>query len=175
MDEWESLLTRNRIWMLRNEGVGIIDRETAVSYGLTGPCLRGSGVAYDVRKDHPYFGYEQYDFDVPGGHARRRVRPLPGPPRGDPPERADRVQAVDRMPKGPILADAPKFVLPEKTRVLTGMEELIHQFMLVTGEMNPPKGEVVTTSRTRRAPTATTCAPRAARRRGGSRCARRAS
>jgi len=142
VDEWESLLTRNRIWMLRNEGVGIIDRATALSYGLTGPCLRGSGVAYDVRKDHPYFGYEQYDFEVPVGS------------RGDAYDRylvrleeirqSARIviQAIDKMPQGPILADEPKFVLPEKTRVLTGMEELIHQFMLVTGEMNPPTGEV---------------------------------
>jgi NADH-quinone oxidoreductase subunit D len=143
VDEWENLLTRNRIWMLRNEGVGVIDRATAVSYGLTGPVLRASGVPYDLRKDRPYFGYEQYDFEVPVGT------------RGDSYDRyllrleeirqsaLIVVQAVDRIPSGPVLADAPKFVLPEKTRVLTGMEELIHQFMLVTGEMNPPKGEVV--------------------------------
>ncbi|MCC7138588.1 MAG: NADH dehydrogenase (quinone) subunit D [Planctomycetes bacterium] len=143
VDEWENLLTRNRIWMLRNEGVGVIDRATAVSYGMTGPCLRGSGVGSDVRKDFPYFGYEQYDFDVPVGT------------RGDAYDRylvrleemrqSARIvlQAIEKMPKGPILADAPKFVLPAKTRVLTGMEELIHQFMLITGEMNPPKGEVV--------------------------------
>jgi NADH-quinone oxidoreductase subunit D len=129
--------------MLRNEGVGIVDRKMALSYGLTGPCLRGSGVAYDLRKDHPYFGYEQYDFDVPVGT------------RGDAYDRylvrleemrqSARIviQAIDRLPKGPILADEPKFVLPEKTRVLTGMEELIHQFMLVTGEMNPPTGETI--------------------------------
>src|SRR5262245_61900661 len=126
VDEWESLLTRNRIWMLRNEGVGIIDRATALSYGLSGPCLRGSGVPFDMRKDHPYFGYEQYDFDVPVGT------------RGDAYDRylvrleemrqSARIvlQAIEKMPKGPILADAPKFVLPEKSRVLTGMEELIH-------------------------------------------------
>ena len=151
--------------MLRNEGVGIIDQETAVTYGLTGPCLRGSGVAYDVRKDHPYFGYENYDFEVPVGT------------RGDAYDRylvrleeirqSARIviQAIDRIPKGPILADEPKFVLPEKTRVLTGMEELIHQFMLVTGEMDPPKGEIDLLHREpegRR--TATTSAPRAARR-----------
>ena len=141
VDEWERLLTRNRIWMLRNEGVGVIPREMAISYGLTGPCLRGSGVAYDVRKDRPYFGYEQYDFDVPVGtrgdaydrylcrleEIRQSARIV--------------VQAVDRMPSGPVLADEPKFVLPPKTEVLTGMEQLIHHFMLVTGEMNTPKGE----------------------------------
>lgn len=142
VDLWERLLTRNRIWRIRNEGVGIIPREMALSYGLTGPCLRGSGVAYDVRKDRPYSGYEQYDFDVPVGQ------------RGDAYDRylvrleelrqSARivVQAIDRMPKGPILADAPKFVLPQKHGVLTGMEQLIHQFMLITGEMDTPKGEV---------------------------------
>jgi NADH-quinone oxidoreductase subunit D len=142
VDVWERLLTRNRIWRIRNEGVGVIPREMAIRYGLSGPCLRGSGVAYDVRKDRPYFGYEQYDFDVPVGQ------------RGDAYDRylvrieemrqSARivVQAIDRLPKGPILADEPKFVLPQKTSVLTGMEQLIHQFMLVTGEMDTPKGEI---------------------------------
>jgi NADH-quinone oxidoreductase subunit D len=142
VDTWERLLTKNRIWRIRNEGVGIIPRPMAIGYGLTGPCLRGSGVAYDVRKDRPYFGYEQYDFDVPVGQ------------RGDAYDRylvrieemrqSARivVQAIDRLPKGPILADNPKFVLPAKHGVLTGMEQLIHQFMLVTGEMDTPKGEI---------------------------------
>jgi NADH-quinone oxidoreductase subunit D len=104
---------------------------------------RGSGMAYDVRKDRPYFGYEQYDFDVPVGQngdcydrylvrleeMRQSARLV--------------VQAIDRMPGGPILADEPKYVLPQKAGVLTRMEELIHQFMLVTGEMDTPKGEIV--------------------------------
>ena len=133
VDEWERLLTRNRIWMTRNEGVGVIPREMAISYGVTGPCLRGSGVALDLRKDAPYSGYETYDFDVPVGtrgdaydrylvrleEMRQSARIV--------------VQAVDRIPSGPILADEPRFVLPTKSRVLTGMEELIFQFMLVTG------------------------------------------
>jgi NADH-quinone oxidoreductase subunit D len=142
VDTWERMLTKNRIWRMRNEGVGVIPRAMAIDYGLTGPCVRGSGVAYDVRKDRPYFGYEQYDFDVPVGEngdaydrylvrleeMRQSARIV--------------VQAIDRMPKGPILADDPKYVLPAKTSVLTRMEELIHQFMLVTGEMDTPKGEV---------------------------------
>jgi NADH-quinone oxidoreductase subunit D len=142
VDTWERMLTNNRIWRIRNEGVGVIPREMAISYGLTGPCLRGSGVAYDVRKDRPYFGYEQYDFDVPIGEngdcydrylvrleeMRQSARIV--------------VQAIDRMPKGPVLADDPRFVLPAKTAVLTRMEELIHQFMLVTGEMDTPRCEV---------------------------------
>jgi NADH-quinone oxidoreductase subunit D len=142
VDVWEKLLTKNRIWRIRNEGVGVIPRETAISYGLSGPNLRGSGVAYDVRKDRPYWGYETYDFEVPVGergdcYDRYLVRM-------EEMRQSARivVQAIDRIPDGPVLADHPKFVLPSKTAVLTRMEELIHQFMLVTGEMDTPKGEV---------------------------------
>ena len=143
VDVWERLLTRNRIWMHRNQGVGVITKEMALNYGLTGPVLRASGVAYDVRKDRPYFGYEDYDFDVPvGAHGDAYDRYLV---RMEEMRQSARlvVQAIDKMPKGPILADEPKYVLPEKHSVLTSMEELIHQFMLVTGEMETPKGEIV--------------------------------
>ena len=142
VDTWENLLTRNRIWRIRNEGIGIIPREMALSYGLTGPVLRGSGVPYDVRKDRPYFGYEQYDFDVPvGQHGDAYDRYLV---RLEELRQSARivVQAIDRLPDGPHLADEPKFVLPAKHDVLTGMEQLIHQFMLVTGEMDTPTGEI---------------------------------
>lgn len=143
VDVWENLLTRNRIWMLRNEGIGVIPREMALDYGLTGPILRGSGVPYDVRKDRPYFGYEQYDFDVPvGEHGDCYDRYLV---RLEEMRQSARivVQAIDSIPDGPILADEPKYVLPPKTEVLTQMEQLIHQFMLVTGEMDTPKGEII--------------------------------
>jgi NADH-quinone oxidoreductase subunit D len=141
VDEWERLLTQNRIWRLRNEGIGVISREKAISFGLTGPCLRGSGVPLDLRKDRPYFGYERFDFEVPVGT------------RGDCYDRylcrlaemrqSARIvrQAVEAIERGPILADAPRYVLPPKAAVLTGMEELIYQFMLVTGEMETPRGE----------------------------------
>jgi NADH-quinone oxidoreductase subunit D len=142
IDEWERLLTGNRIWRVRNEGVGVIPRETALAHGLTGPCLRGSGVPLDLRKDAPYLGYETYDFAVPVGT------------RGDAYDRylcrlsemrescRIVVQAIDRMTPGRVLADDPRYVLPAKTRVLTGMEELIQHFKLVTGEMETPRGEV---------------------------------
>ena len=142
VDVWEKLLTKNRIWRIRNEGIGVVTQDMALSYGLTGPVLRGSGVAYDVRKDRPYFGYEQYDFDVPvGSHGDAYDRYLV---RLEELRQSARivVQAIDRLPEGRFLADAPKFVLPEKHDVLTGMEQLIHQFMLVTGEMDTPKCEV---------------------------------
>ena len=101
VDLWEKLLTRNRIWRIRNEGVGVIPREMAISYGLTGPCLRGSGVDYDVRKDHPYFGYEQYDFDVPVGQRGDCLRPLPGAHRGDAPVGAHRGAGHRPPARGP--------------------------------------------------------------------------
>ena len=129
VDVWERMLTRNRIWMIRNEGVGVIPTDMAIDYALTGPIARASGVDYDVRRDRPYFGYETYDFDVPVGETgdcydrylvrmeemRQSARLV--------------VQAIDRLPDGPIVADEPKYVLPDKTDVLTGMEQLIHQFM----------------------------------------------
>lgn len=141
-DTWEDLLTNNRIWRIRNEGVGVITREMALSYGLTGPVLRGSGVAYDVRKDRPYGFYDRVDFDVPvGQHGDCYDRYLV---RMEEIRQAARigVQVIDQMPNGPILADEPKFVLPHKQGVMTGMEQLIHQFMLITGEMDTPPGEV---------------------------------
>ncbi len=142
VDIWENLLTNNRIWRIRNEGVGVISRELALSYGLTGPCLRGSGVGYDVRKDRPYGTYADYDFDVPiGRHGDSYDRYLV---RMEEMRQSARivVQAIDSIPDGPVLADEPKYVLPQKQDVMTGMEQLIHQFMLITGEMDTPKGEI---------------------------------
>ncbi|MDF1701118.1 MAG: NADH dehydrogenase (quinone) subunit D [Planctomycetota bacterium] len=141
-DTWENLLTNNRIWRIRNEGVAVITREMALSYGLTGPVLRASGVPYDVRKDRPYGFYDRVDFEVPVGrhgdcYDRYLVRMAEI-------RQSARIvtQVIDQMPDGPILADEPKFVLPDKQGVMTGMEQLIHQFMLITGEMDTPKGEV---------------------------------
>jgi len=142
VDTWETLLTNNRIWRIRNEGVGVISQDMALSYGLTGPVLRGSGIGYDVRKDRPYGMYADVDFDVPvGEHGDCYDRYLV---RIEEMRQSARiaVQVIDQMPDGPILADEPKFVLPRKQDVLTGMEQLIHQFMLITGEMDTPKGEV---------------------------------
>jgi NADH-quinone oxidoreductase subunit D len=145
VDEYEALLTRNKIWVQRTQGVGIITREQALAYALTGPNLRGSGVDYDVRKAHPYCGYEQYDFDVPIGsvgdcYDRYLVRV------GEMRESARILQQViDTLPDGPIInheAGALKSVLPEKTKVLTNMEALIHQFMVATESISAPKGEI---------------------------------
>lgn len=142
IDEVDQLLTRNRIFVDRTRDVGVITREEAIDYGLTGPNLRGSGVDYDVRKAHPYLCYADLVFDVPTGSAgdcydrylirmeemRQSVRILH--------------QCLDALPGGPINVADGKVVLPEKTKVLTSMEELIHQFMLVTEGVNAPPGEI---------------------------------
>lgn len=148
-DETDRLLTRNRIWIDRNQGVGVIPKDVAVDYGLTGPNLRGSGVEYDLRKAQPYLVYSQLDFDVPVGSVgdcydrylvrleemRQSVRIIH--------------QCLDQIPGGadnrtgqPINIPDAKVVLPPKHKVLTRMEELIHQFILVTQGVNAPPGEV---------------------------------
>jgi NADH-quinone oxidoreductase subunit D len=141
VDEFDELLTGNTIWMRRTQGVGRISARDAIAFGITGPNLRGSGVAYDVRKTEPYLGYETYDFDVPVGsqgdvfdrylvrlaEMRQSVRILD--------------QALKRIPDGPINIDDPRIVLPPKDTVLTKMEELIQQFMIVTEGFEAPVGE----------------------------------
>jgi NADH-quinone oxidoreductase subunit D len=149
----EGLLTTNRIWVDRLKGVGVMPRDVAISYGLTGPSLRASGVEWDLRKEQPYLGYEQYDFDVPVGATGDaydrylcRIEEM---------KQSARIlqQALDKIPDGPISVDDRKLTLPEKREVLTNMEQLIHQFMVVTEgpEIGPaeryfgvenPKGEL---------------------------------
>jgi NADH-quinone oxidoreductase subunit D len=149
IDETERLLTRNRIFVDRNRDIGVIPREAAIDYGLSGPNLRGSGVDFDMRKAHPYLVYDQLEFDVPVGSAgdcydrylcrveemRQSVRLLR--------------QCLDKLPGGggnatgePVNIPNGKTVLPPKHKVLTSMEELIHQFMLVTEGVNAPPGEI---------------------------------
>ena len=141
-DETETLLSRNRIFMDRTQGVGVISREDAIDYGLSGPNLRGSGIEHDLRKAQPYLVYDQLDFEVPVGAAgdcydrylvrieemRQSVRLLR--------------QCLDKIPGGPINVDDGKIVLPPKERVLTRMEELIHHFINVTQGVNAPPGEI---------------------------------
>lgn len=143
IDEIDGLLTRNRIWVDRTEGVGVIKAEEAVAYGLTGPNLRGSGVELDLRKDAPYSGYEQYDFDVVIGtkgdsYDRYLVRI-------EEMRQSVRIarQAIARMPEGPYFAEeAKKIFAPPKSKILTSMEELIQNFMIVTEGPQMPSGEV---------------------------------
>ena len=141
-DESEKLLTRNRIFVDRTRDIGIISREDAIDYGLSGPNLRGSGVDYDLRKAHPYLVYNQLKFDIPVGSVgdcydrylvrmeemRQSVRILH--------------QCLDQLPDGPVSIQNGKTVLPPKEKVLTKMEELIHQFILVTQGEDAPPGEI---------------------------------
>lgn len=142
INEVETLLTHNRIWVDRTRDLGVISREDAISYGLTGPNLRGSGVDYDVRKAHPYLVYDRLKFDVPVGavgdcYDRYLVRM-------EEMRQSVRIihQCLDQLPEGPINVDDGKIVLPPKEKVLTRMEELIHQFILVTQGVNAPPGEI---------------------------------
>ncbi len=141
-DESETLLTRNRIFVDRTRDVGVISRADAIDYGLSGPNLRGSGVDYDLRKAHPYLIYDQLTFEVPVGsvgdcYDRYLVRME---------EMRQSVlilrQCLDQLPGGPVSIQNGKTVLPPKEKVLTRMEELIHQFILVTQGENAPPGEI---------------------------------
>jgi NADH-quinone oxidoreductase subunit D len=143
LEEMLNLLTRNKIFVDRTAGVGVISARDAIAYGLTGPNLRGSGVALDLRKDKPYSGYEQYEFDVPvgtkgDGYDRYLVR-------GEEMRQSVRIirQAVAKFPSGPWYAqDARRIFAPPKEKVLTSMEELIQNFMIVTEGPQMPAGEV---------------------------------
>jgi NADH-quinone oxidoreductase subunit D len=141
-DETEKLLTRNRIFVDRTQGVGILPKDKAIDYGITGPNLRGSGVDFDLRKAHPYLVYDQLQFDVPTGskgdcYDRYLVRM-------EEMRQSVRIirQCLDKLPAGPINVDDGKIVLPAKQKTLTRMEELIHHFILVTQGVNAPPGEI---------------------------------
>jgi NADH-quinone oxidoreductase subunit D len=146
--EVEVLLTRNRIWVDRLRGLGHISKEMAIDYALSGPNLRGSGIDWDLRKNQPYLCYSELNFDIPVGSTgdcydrylvrmeemRQSLRILE--------------QCVNKIPGGaentakePVNIADGKVVLPPKSKVLSSMEELIHQFMLVTEGVNVPPGD----------------------------------
>ncbi|MGC1870170.1 MAG: NADH dehydrogenase (quinone) subunit D [Acidobacteriaceae bacterium] len=142
IDEYENLLTGNPIFINRLKGVGLLSREDAISLGVTGPPLRASGVDWDLRRDMPYSGYEKFQFNVPVSTdcdvwARYVLRVQ---------EMREAVkianQALDGMPEGPIKANAPKIVLPDREAMKTQMEALIHHFKIVTEGFGVPAGEV---------------------------------
>jgi NADH dehydrogenase I D subunit len=141
-DELEKLLMRNRIFCDRTRGVGAISAEEAINYGWTGPCLRACGVAYDVRVAQPYLAYGDLKFDVPVGEhgdvydrffvrveeCRQSVRIIE--------------QALDKLPGGPVLADAPQVVLPPKDAAYGEMEALIYHFKIIIEGPKAPLGTV---------------------------------
>ena len=141
MKEYETLLTKNVIWVKRTKGVGIISKEDAISWGVTGPTLRGSGVKYDVRKAFPYSSSEEFDFEIPIGSVGDvydryivRLREM---------EWSNAIvgQALERLPKGPILANDPRITLPPKDDVTRDIASLIRQFKIVSEGFQPPVGE----------------------------------
>ncbi|HEX3818490.1 MAG TPA: NADH dehydrogenase (quinone) subunit D [Chthoniobacterales bacterium] len=142
LDEIDNLLTRNRIFVDRTRDIGVITKDRAIAYALSGPVLRGSGIEHDLRRKHPYLDYDRYDFEVAIGSAgdcydrylvrieemRQSVRILR--------------QVVDKLPSGPINVVDWKNMLPPKSRVMTKMEELIHHFIVVTEGLDAPPGEI---------------------------------
>jgi len=142
LEEVDTLLSRNKIFLERTTDVGVISKEDAIAWGLSGPNLRGSGVDHDVRKANPYLGYEQYDFDIPIGehgdsYDRYQVRM-------EEMRQSVRIlrQVMADLPDGEINVVDPKNTLPQKERVMMSMEELIHHFILVTQGLDAPEGEV---------------------------------
>jgi NADH-quinone oxidoreductase subunit D len=141
VDEVDRMLTKNAIWVGRTVGLGAMTAAEATNYGLSGPMLRASGVAYDVRRDFPYLDYETYDFDMAIGsngdvydrflvrmeELRQSVRILQ--------------QAADRLPDGPVNIDDHRVVLPPKSKAMSDMESMIHHFKQVMEGPRPPVGE----------------------------------
>src|SRR5207247_336981 len=142
LNECDMLLNRNKIFVDRTKDVGVISKERAIAYAISGPNLRGSGIDHDLRRKHPYLDYDKYDFDVVIGTAgdcydrylvrieemRQSVRIIR--------------QCLYKLPGGPVNVPDMKVVLPPKDRVLTRMEELIHHFINVTQGVNAPPGEI---------------------------------
>src|SRR5207248_6712775 len=139
LNECDRLLTRNKIFVDRTKDIGVISKEQAMAYALSGPNLRGSGIEHDLRRKHPYLDYDNYDFDVVIGSAgdcydrylvrieemRQSVRILR--------------QAIDKLPDGPINVADWKNMTPPKSRVMTKMEELIHHLIVVTDGLAAPQ------------------------------------
>jgi NADH-quinone oxidoreductase subunit D len=143
IDEYEGLLTNNRIWLGRTKGVGIISAEDAIAMGASGPMLRGSGVPYDIRKAFPYSSYEEFDFEIQTQtagdcFARYQVRVA---------EMRESIkivrQAIEKVPaEGPIKATVPGIVPPSREEMKSSIEGLIYHFKIYTEGFAPPPGEV---------------------------------
>ncbi|TVR03245.1 MAG: NADH-quinone oxidoreductase subunit D [Deltaproteobacteria bacterium] len=142
IDRLDRMMTKNRVFMDRMQGTGVISPEDAINYGFTGPVLRSTGVAYDVRKDHPYFAYDRVDFDVPVGttgdnfdrylvrveEMRQSIRIIN--------------QALRDLPDGPVSVDDPRIMLPEKEAVYNTIESMIAHFKIIFEGVQVPAGEV---------------------------------
>lgn len=136
-----NLLQKNRIFMDRTQGVGVVTKDQAINWGFTGPCLRASGVPYDLRKAEPYYHYDEFDFEIPIGtvgdtydRLLLRVEEM---------RQSTRIieQALDQLPAGPFITDNPRVALPQKEKVYGSIEGLMNHFMLLTDGIKPPPGE----------------------------------
>src|SRR3989454_1486835 len=142
LEDYESLLTKNPIWLRRTQGIGRMSAGDAIALGVSGPSLRGSGVEWDLRKTQPYSSYDQFHFNVPTRsegdvYARYLVRL-------DEMRESLKIvqQAMEGLPEGPIKAKAPQVVLPDREEMKTSIEALIYHFKIVTEGFRPPVGEV---------------------------------
>ncbi|MGA9059084.1 MAG: NADH dehydrogenase (quinone) subunit D [Terriglobia bacterium] len=142
LKEYEDLLTKNPIWLRRTVGIGKLTADEAIAWGLSGPSLRGSGVDWDIRKNQPYSSYDKFDFKVPTRpegdvYARYLVRL-------EEMRQSLRIvqQAMEGLPEGPVKANAPHIVLPDRESMKTSIEALIYHFKIVTEGFHPPVGEV---------------------------------
>jgi NADH-quinone oxidoreductase subunit D len=142
IDDYESLLTRNRIWLMRTVGIGTISIEDAINCGLSGPIIRGCGLKWDLRKSNPYSSYDKFEFDIPTGRNGDiydrylvRVKEM---------RQSLRIvkQALEGIPSGDFVAKVPGMVLPPKEEVYENIEALIFHFKTVVDGFCPPKGEV---------------------------------
>jgi NADH-quinone oxidoreductase subunit D len=143
IDEYEDLLTHNRIWIARTQGIGILDPDDAIALGVSGPMLRASGVAYDVRRAFPYSSYDEFEFNVPTQtasdcYARYLVRVA---------EIRESIkivrQAMEKVPaEGPFRASLPGIIPPPREEMKTSIEGLIYHFKIFTEGFAPPRGEV---------------------------------
>jgi len=141
IDEYETLLTRNRIWLNRTRGVGVLSAQDAIALGVSGPNLRASGVGWDIRKTSPYSAYDEFSFNIALGkngdvYDRYLVRLTEM-------RESTKIirQGLEVLPEGPIAVDDPKIVFPAKELLPRDMESLIHHFKLVAEGFCPPEGE----------------------------------
>ncbi|HEX7071813.1 MAG TPA: NADH-quinone oxidoreductase subunit D, partial [Rhodothermales bacterium] len=140
IEDWEKFLNRNRIWIDRNDGIGILSAEDAMALGMTGPNLRGSGVEYDVRRFEPYLRYDEVDFVIPirteGDCLARyfcRMEEM---------KESLKIirQCLEKMPEGPVRTDDAKLAYPSKEEVYYSMEGMIHDFLYTDTGICPPQG-----------------------------------
>jgi len=144
IQEYEDLLLTNEIWLDRTKGIGVITQEECLQYSLSGPVLRATGLAHDLRKKQPYMGYDQYDFRIPTRtegdvFARYRVRVE---------EMTESLkiieQALNKLPVGPVKSNNRKYVPPPRAELGVNMEAMIHHFKIWTEGFKPPVGHVYT-------------------------------